>query len=269
MSHIVTSDESFKAIDDVFCLVKKEGLCRDVISYTLEVLLSNADGSLLIDYDVNDRLCQPTVYIPRYNKINVSVSGLIRWISDNGLMLQNEFNVVDKELFLNYLFLYALSHEIEHGYQSLISKKVISIPYSIVESGYRGLLQLFEKNDVLIPNPISDIRKIISLMLYKKDENMYVLERNANIESLDLVIRYALLRDDKKMAEVFEKMQRIFKKAGYFDSCCGSFEDTYKKILMYDKYKKFNHEYEMSDSDRVRYGLPISDDIRQKILSLK
>ena len=65
---------------------------------------------------------------------------------------------------------------------------------------------------------------------------------------------------------MFLSLKNKFLKLGYVDSNIGSFEETYRKILMYDKYLKISKELNICEKDRVRYGLNISEVTRKKVL---
>ena len=56
-------------------------------------------------------------------------------------------------------------------------------------------------------------------------------------------------------------------KLGYINSNIGSIEETYRKTLMYRKYKKIYEDLEISDDERIRFGFNISDETRNKLLS--
>ena len=55
----------------------------------------------------------------------------------------------------------------------------------------------------------------------------------------------------------------------YEKSCDGLLVETYKKILMYDKYLRFDKGNDLSMTDRIRYGLSIDEESRKNILGLK
>ena len=71
-------------------------------------------------------------------------------------------------------------------------------------------------------------------------ENEFVLERNANIESLDLVCRLSSLLSDQKSYSAFLDMLYTFVKCGYSENVVGSMVNTYNSILLGDRISKFD-----------------------------
>ena len=61
-------------------------------------------------------------------------------------------------------------------------------------------------------------------------------------------------------------MRNDFLKLGYVNSSKGSLEETYRNILMYDKYKKFYNDLDLSNKDKIRYGLKVDEDVRKLLL---
>ena len=51
---------------------------------------------------------------------------------------------------------------------------------------------------------------------------------------------------------------------GYVKNNKGSFEETFRNILMLKKYRQLDHDFDLLVEERIRYGLPISKDIRRK-----
>ena len=61
-------------------------------------------------------------------------------------------------------------------------------------------------------------------------------------------------------------MKNTYLKCGYINSSIGSIEETYRKILMYSKYKKFFNEINLCEEEKVRYGFSISEETRKKLI---
>lgn len=159
-----------------------------------------------------------------------------------------------------------ITHEIEHSYQYLMAKGKVNAPCQMIQSGYQGIFALFNRNSSIIPRPIKETRELISYLLYKKNENLYILERNANLEATDLLCQLALFTGRDDIYKIFNEMKNTFMSVGYTDDNQGNLKETYQKILMYDKYKKFYQENNMSEEDKIRYGLNISEQTRARIL---
>jgi hypothetical protein len=138
----------------------------------------------------------------------------------------------------------------------------------LVRDGYKGIFDLFEKKESFIPRPFKESRRVLSLFLYKMRENEFVLERNANVESLDLVCRLSSLLSDQKSYSAFSDMLYTFVKCGYTENVVGSMVNTYNSILLGDRISKFDDFGDLTFEQRVRYGLSISSLEREKVLSL-
>lgn len=159
-----------------------------------------------------------------------------------------------------------ITHEIEHSYQYLMAKGKVNAPCKMIQAGYQGILALFNRNTSIIPRPLKETRELVSYLLYKKNENFFILERNANLEATDLICQLALFLGSDDIYKIFNELKKAFILIGYTDDNQGSLKETYQKILMYDKYKKFYQETDMSEEDKIWYGLNISDQTRARIL---
>ena len=107
---------------------------------------------------------------------------------------------------------------------------------------------------------------IFFLFCDKTKENGLVLERNANIESTDLICRCAFYNEREDIYNLFIDMRNLFRTQGYIKSTKGSIEETFEEIFMHDKYKKIRQEIDLDEIDRLRYGLNISEETRKRIL---
>lgn len=241
-------------------------LSEDVLEDILKnILPKNGDGELLVKYRLPKKFGTAGKFIPSGAFLEVNVSKLNDWLKMNTDSLAECYSIEDCELLKKYLVLFVLTHEIEHSYQYLIAKEKIESPCKLVQQGYKGILDLMEKKDYILPRPISLVRRTISLFCYKAHENEFVLERNANVESLDLLCSLSAELNHVQINEMFKDMLNIFVYAGYHNDCLGPFNQTYKSIHMYDKYRKFNFDFELSLDERLRYGLEIDEKTREEV----
>lgn len=149
-----------------------------------------------------------------------------------------------------------------------MSEDIISSPSPMIKCGYKGIFDLLLPDNNIIPRPIQESRKIISLILYKLKQNYYILERNANVECTDLLCKLSSYMERDDILKVFVDMRSKFMCIGYRENDKGNLEETYKKILMYDRYKKFFEDVNMPEDEKAKYGLQISEQTRQKILEM-
>ena len=269
MSHILKDKIDLDVIRYFYDNLDTSNISKGfVIDILEEILPRDFCNQLLIEYDVKDNGLNPAIFYPGRDLISLSISKIDKWLKNNTESLGEYYKVSDLNLFSKYLFFYMVIHEIEHGYQFLIADDKIASPCVLVRDGYKGIFDLFDKKDTIIPRPIKESRRLFSLFLYKFHENEFVLERNANVESLDLICKLAKRLSDEKSYTVFLDMFYTFIKCGYLDNNKGILLNTYNSILMGDRVSKTDDYSDLSFEQRVRYGLPISSLEREKVLSL-
>ena len=254
-------------VDDIL----NNGYDKSKIESILNNLMAKDDkGDLLLRYIVRDRGQNTAIFIPRYKVIEVSISKLQEWLNLNSKDLMEMFNVSNKDILDVYLLLMVLMHEVEHSNQYLISKSLMDAPCTCIKEAYVSLIDLLIPKDYILPRPILFVRRSVSLVSYKLRENEFLLERNAQIGSLEKLADVAFVRGDIEIREMFVKMKNIFATLGYKDNCDGALINTFKDIYMGDKLKKFTFDYEDMDMmERYRLGLPIDQETRSKVLSIK
>lgn len=269
MSHIIKDTIDLDVVKYFYKNLDIDNLSIKFLEEVLEEFLPRDNNNdLLVKYDVKEKGIHTAIYYPSSNHIILSIVKLQNWLRLNGYDLANYYNISNLSSFEKYLLMYVLTHEIEHSYQHLMALGKIDSPCQLVRDGYNGITDLFIKKSYIIPRPIKEVRKSLSVFLYKMHENEYVLERNANVESLDLVSKLADSNGDKEAFDAFINMLHTFMILGYTNNSQGSFYETYKGILMEDKYNKINQDHNLSFEDAVRYGLPIKEEERNKVLSL-
>lgn len=212
------------------------------------------------------------VFVPESSSIVGTFDKANVWAKNNLDAFDFIYNVKDKKTLELYLNLFTLAHEVEHLKQYLCGKGTLTTGAREVDYAYQSLLDLFIKDQSIIPNPVKNVRKAASFFVYKANENQYVLERNANIEAFDLLGKIAYSCADEEMVGVFDLIRRYFSQIGYLDDTNGSFYETYKKIFMLNKYKKIFRNSDileiMDDYDKVRFGLPVDKKVREDVLKM-
>ena len=239
-------------------------------SILCNIIAKDSNGSALVKYVVREKGNNTAIFIPKYEVIEVSMEKLRKWIDSNGSDLMEMFKVDNKPLLDSYLLLMVLLHEIEHSNQYLVSKGLLESSCVCIKEAYKSLFDLLIPKDYVLPRPIKVVRRTISIIAYKSRENEFLLERNAQFESLGLLAQMALERENNEIGDMFIKMQKIFGIAGYKDNCDGALINTFKDIYMGDQLTKFSYDYDsLTVEERYRLGLPIDQDTRKRILSLK
>lgn len=266
MNNTFLNSKSIVLLADFIKEIKLDNLVIDDVDDVIKELLPKKEGRLLINYNIKDKGFDIAKFIPKIRSINLCMNQVNKWLDENVAGIAKIYNENDISALRNYMFIYVLTHEISHSYQYLISRGEIDSPNKVLKDAYSGLFDILNPKEYIIPRPIKQTRRYISLALYKHNENFYLLERNANIESTNLVSRVALYNDREDMYLIFKRMENTWLRCGYMDTGMGSIEETYRKILMYDKYKKFYSEINIPVEEKIKYGFNISEEAIQKVL---
>lgn len=266
MSNIITEKEELLYLSDTIKYISQNEINKSYLEEILKQLLPKKNGETLIKDNISENGITTAVFSPRNNSIKISINKINEWLELNSKELSEMYKTNDINTLKSFLFLFVITHEIEHSYQYLISNGIIKSPSEIIKQGYKGIFDLLLPDKHIIPRPIKETRRKVSLMLYKSNENFLILERNANIESTDLLIQLATFMEREDILNLFKDIQDIFIEVGYTENNKGSMDETYRKILLYDKYKKFYEETNLKEEDKIRLGLNISEEARQKIL---
>ncbi len=265
MSNIRLNDKCLNIIGNFI----NSDINLEMLEEVIKCLVPYDKDECLINLDIKEKGSKAAIFRPQYKCLSIGINKLNSWLLLNSESLASYYNINNDSIFKNYLLLFVVCHEIEHSYQYLMGEGIILAPNKMIKLGYKGLLDLLKKQDYIIPRPIKQTRRAISLILYKRNENGYVLERNANIEALDLLCKIALYFKHDDMYRVFNDMKNTFMIAGYKNDNKGSLAETYRSILMNDYYQKIYEDVEMDEKEKARYGLEISMEERQKILKLE
>jgi hypothetical protein len=273
MGNINLNKKQLLEVKNIVSIMKQDGMDYDLFKAFYSYIAPKLYGEPMFRDGITERGTRRMAFYPQHDAIIGAYSFLEKWSDRNADCFDDFSEIKDKELFKMYLKLYALSHEVEHGYQKGIAAGVVNCGTHEVTEGYKTILDLFSKDDSILPHPIRDMRRHISLLAYKKNENLFVLERNANVDSYEFIAQLASAMGDEEIYKGFDMARRTFLKAGYIEDNMGSFYETYKKTFMLDKYKKIfgNQSYLelLDDYEKVRLGLPVLEEVRQDVLKLR
>ena len=267
MTNIIHNKSELMIFKDILNYFQNNEISKEHLEEVLKKLIPNDNGSPLISYNVSETGIITASFAPRTKSINMSINKVNIWLEEMTNNFITSLKPSDYNVLRSYMLLFIITHEIEHSYQYLISEGIVNSPNDVLKEAYKGLFELYVPTDYVIPRTIKETRKIISFYLYNLKPHFYLLERNANIESTDLVSQCALYNDREDIYQIFTDMKNLFLKLGYFYNSNGSIKETYKQILMYNKYKEFYTEPDIDQDERVRYGFSVSQETRDKILS--
>lgn len=269
MANIIKSTEDLLLLKDIINYTQKNELSVGYLEDILKNLLPKDDNKLLTNYYVKNKGYDTALFQPAYNKIILSVNRINEWLAHQLNDFSKTSNITDSNKFRSYLLVFMISHEIEHAYQYLIGRGMVDASNDVLKEAYNGIYNLMIKKHYIIPRPITITRKLVSTFLYQAGRDLYLLERNANILGAEAAKDCALYNGDYDIYNFFDDFMRTYLICGYGDNTMGSIEETYRKILMYDKYIKFYHDLPLNDKEKVRYGFNINEETREKVLNLK
>lgn len=266
MNSIELNKENLSILKECIESIKANGLTPDIVNYFYYTQIpTSADGELLSNFQVRTK-GNIGSFMPRYNSIQMSFPYLKQVVCNNTNDLSELYKVSNKDDLYLYLSIFYLSHEIEHVYQYLIATGKITPPYKEVKNGYETIMSLLCKKESPIPNPISKAINLYHAISYKKDENIHVLERNANLGSSELVLSIANGNTTEDVINCFDSLRNAFISIGYHRDNKGCFNHTFRDIHMSRKCKSVIAPPSMSLEDRISYGFEVPEETRKLIL---
>lgn len=271
MGNIVKNNNDFEYLRNLIVVIENLDITKDMVEEILSNLIpKDCEGNVLINFKVREKGNVTAIFYPKYESIYLSVNKMREWLEFNSKDLAECFGIENTELFKKYLFLMILTHEIEHSYQYLIGEGVVTAPCKMIQQGYKALTELMVPKEYIIPRPIKQVRRFVSVIAYKKRENEFLLERNAQFDSLSLLASIAAANEHDEISGVFNSMKNSFAVLGYTKNSDGTLFNTFKDIYMRDKLDKMEDDSELLDmNERFRLGLPVDEKTRSRILSLK
>ena len=270
MSNIIRCSEDFYYLRKNILSFDESFISKEYIEDLLVNLIPrNSDGRYFIERKVSENGNFTAVFYPRFERIDISINKLREWLTVNSNEL-SEYLEKNSCLFKSYLCFMVLCHEIEHSYQYLIANKKWVCPCKMIQQGYKSLFDLLLPKEYIIPRPVKRVRNMISLVMYKKNENLFLLERNAQYNTMDLMADLALTNEHLDIYKAFVDMKNTFAVAGYTENSDGTLINTFKSILMKDTLNRIDKDIECLDMiERFKWGLPVDEETRGKVLSLR
>lgn len=269
MVNIVDDKNTLAFLKDIRMDINKNGLNKQIISETLKWLIPKENNQLLVNYKIKEHYLVPACFVPNINHIIISTTKMQEWLRKNSETLKETYNIRDINTFKDYLAIFSLSHEVEHSFQYLIGEGIISSKAEIIKDSYKCLTDLHKDDDYIIPRPVKQIKTLLSLLMYNTYKNSLMMERDANIEGFELMEELAKYENNEEMEKLFNNFKNIITMQGYEKSTIGSIEQTYRKILMYGTYKRFNKKTNLTEEEKVRFGLNIKEETRQELIIRK
>jgi hypothetical protein len=243
-------------------LLYTKGINEENIEKIIKELFEMYDICDKTSYRFQDNSPNTAQFVPHLNQIVISIKQIPKWLYLNVDDPKNTIKVgnMDSLLLKCYLVLNMLVHETEHAKQYLIGQEELPSPSILVSKGYRNITELLINPNYILPRPIKLVRRTISLVLYYKKQNSYILERNANLEAFYKLSFLAQKRNDSDILSLFTEITELYLKLGYINSIKGSMYETHKEILMLDKFPKTKDYLLLDTGTKMRFGLPITEE---------
>lgn len=259
MSHIIKTEQDTIIVSQLLEKLRSKGCTEDVLDEILNTIIPQ-NQHLPIDIVFNASNV-PAAFSLEDKDIEISLNALKKYIDRVISILIKIHPTLEKEIFYNHILL-VLVHEVEHYYQCLILRGYVEFPYELVKEGYKNLFMLKISKDL---NPASVKAMIKNFSRYSNKPDS-LLERNANVEAYEALVKVAKYENNKEMLEILKELLLFNLSLGYKGLSNGSMEKTYRKKRMIEVYNSFDHTEDIPIQDRIRYGLPIDKDTRKKVL---
>lgn len=261
------SNEDLNLLSTYLKELKGNGLSKELLESILYDYIPKKDNISLIKYRVNETGNAMAAFMLKSKFIVASISKLneeVLPLEENKSDLKPEYEDIGY-----YFVLGVLLHEIEHSKQYLMSEKKIEAPNNVLLNAYKEIFKMLGGVHTILPRPIKLVRNTTSNILYFKEPYKYFVERNASIESDNIITSLALYNDRKEISELYNDEKVINESIGYTNNTDGSIKETFDKLLMSRKFNRINHNIDLCEEDRVKYGFSISNETREKVLTLK
>lgn len=265
MSHIRTKEELLK-LKDVLKDVKDCKCENQRISFILDhIVPKEENGKNIVGVVVNENTKNNTSYSPTLNTINISLNEFIDTTSLSALVLGRYLDYDDIDKLTEYYQLFSLLHEVEHSYELLLANNKLDFEYDEVKKRYLKLVEQIETKYPYITHPVRRIKGNIAFKRYDKESDSFIFERNANVEASSDTALLAQEMNDEEISLIFNKLNTAFRYIGYENDNNGCMYQTFDRLLLKKDYDKIQED-DMSEEDKIRFGLRIDESSRKELV---
>ena len=258
MSTIIRSQDDLSRLGDFYSYLVGKDFDHDAVAETMSELIASSPVKPELYYH-DGYLAQ---FIPKYNSIVYNPYDMDRVLDMLYLALHSQ---AGSYLELRAaLLMYIIGHEIEHYHQYLVSEGIEHLDSTNMEKAYKLIYGLDKQRTIL--ERINHKKHLDSLVKYNQGNANYFVERNAQVESYDMIVQ-VLKAKKPALAEEFNKLRNLYLAWGYADSPKGNVQTTMDEIGLTKQYHY--KEEDLSYETRIRYGLPISLEEQERVLKLK
>lgn len=254
------NDETLKKIMILLDLMRKKGITRDIMEELIRIM-SN-DKRILFEFTTKKNVVAH--YDTLKEKLFLKESSIISWIEKyiKQSNTQQYYPNCDYNDLLIYFLIFLLNHEINHVDQHLIGKDEIKLKHNTIKVCYKDLFDICNNKKISIS--LESIKSRIQLLLFYLNQQNSILERNANIEAFTLMYKLADCENNSNIKEFAYDTKQTLQRQGYLGKYNGIIEETYNKILIF---KEPTYDDELSLEEKIRYGYPIDEYTKKKVLN--
>jgi len=268
MQHVKDEKDILIRMKKYISKIQQLGIDYTIINTILnELIPRDSKGDTLSRFDISTQRNIPFEYNSNERIVNVSIPDLKCHIISNVDALADSFGVEDKNKLCSYLCLFSLIAEIEKVYEHGMANGIIIAPCASVQAGYKELFNLFDTEAIERTSALGRAKNAYSAYLYRKDTFLHAINRNANLESAQLVRQLAQESQEQSIVDTFDSMSNYFASIGYHRNANGCFDHTFRDIAMRKSLKVLDKPNDLSITERVEYGLPVPETTRKLLLS--
>ena len=260
MSTIIRSQDDLRRLREYYEFLKLRDFDHDAVSETL--------NELLVSFKHKPTLCYHDGYlaqfIPKFDSIVYNPYDMDRALD---MLCRSLRSKCDNYLEVrSALLMYILGHEVEHYSQFLVSEGEEHLDSKNMERAYKMVYGLDKQRTFL--ERMNHKKHLDSLVKYNQNNSRYFVERNAQIESYDMLIQ-VLKEKHPELAEEFRDLRSLYLNYGYEGTSKGNVLTTMEEIGLDKQYMKHYEQEYLPLETRIRYGLPLelnehSDHIKLK-----
>ena len=241
-----------KKISNFIKLNEYEDISWNLIEKFLNLIVDNTTIKYLNDSSLNNT----ARYVPSNRTIYINYYRMLNYLERNILSYRKEMNDNDYETSPIYFLIHTLLHEVAHAKQYMMGKREIPVVDEFLANTYKYLYDF-----IIYSDP-----KSLSYAKYRENENFYILERNAELESLHKMISVLKNGKNDSVNNIFKRIYKLYLQCGYYDNSYGNIYETFDGMNLVNDYLNIYVESDLSEKDRAFYGLPIKEATRKKIL---
>ena len=241
-----------KLLSDFIKENENKWISWELTEQILNILLKNLE----IKYADDMFLKSSARYVPGDKTIYINFYRLLNSLDNNITNYKDRMSNEDYEKSPIYFLTQSLIHEVEHSKQHLMGQRKIYVVDEMLANAYDYLYKF-------IMNSPKDNPAYVE---YRLNENFYLLERNAQVESTNKISVIADKNNAKTIHDIFANLHNLYLMCGYIEKTSGSIYETFQNIGLEDTYLDLYVNSNLSEEDRVYYGLPIKRATRQKLL---